>query len=673
MEPDAHADLEVIDLLEQVQASDDELAASSRRPRKPRPGPTVPPPRPRWVLALVVVGVLLIAWGAVAAVTVLGMRDDVAVARQALVDGQQRLVAGDAEAATEAFASAAEDLEDLSTRVSSPLVWPVRAIPPYRRSLDAVGGLGRAGAIASDAAADVAAHLASEDGAFGSLTPVDGRLPLEAIAELGPLLGEAADNATTALEIARAVPVQGVDPAIVEGRVELIEELAPAAEALALGADLTEVLPAMFGADGPRRYVVLAANPAEARAGGGFLGAFSVLTVDDGQMTFSTVRETQELPIPADGAVPWPDPSLEARYDLYGGSSRIRSMNMTPDFPAAASTLESYWRTVMGEELDGVISVDPFAYEALLTLSGSLELEGFGEIPADEVVDFVTYSAYSLIRDSEVRKRLIGEVAIQALSTFLGGAGDVEPGQVLDAFGDMTRRNNLMIHATDPAVQETLVQTGLAGELTHNDGDLLAVFTNSGSGSKIDYYLDRFVRYDVELLDDGAVSGTVSAGFNNNAPTSGELTYMIGPPNPEVTFEAGDNILLTSVYCAPGCEFVEVPDAGYEDRPTTRGVELGFSVASTWLRLPSMRSNELVYSYVAPGAWTDDGEDRVYRLRYAHQTAIRSTNVEVHVAVPDGYTASALPDDAEVVDGEVVVRFDSLASRDLRVRFTPAG
>lgn len=660
-------DLEVIDLAGQID---------------PAPsGPLVPPDGQRrrragsggwlgrslsWILAVVVV---VAVWAGVAVATLLGIRGDVVEAREDLLVGRDDLIAGDVGTAEQRFADAAAVMGDLPDRVDSPLVWPARLLPAHRRTLDAVASLGRAGQVAAGAAAEVAGAIGQGEGDLGALTPRGGRMPIGAVEELAPVLQSAAQELASALELARAAPTRGVDQSVVDGRAEFIELVEPTVAQLELGAEVADVLPAMFGADGPRRYLVMASNPAEMRGTGGFFGAYTVMEADDGVLSFSDVGETQALPIPPAGSVAWPDPSLEARYDLYGGATRVRSINMTPDFPAAAQTLENYWSVAMGQEVDGVIAVDPFAFETLLGISGPATLEGFGEITAEEVVEFVSRSAYSLIEDPERRKRLIGEVAMRALQRFLDGPS-VSPGEVLEALGEMVRRDSLLLHVDDPTAQDVLVRAGLAGELDHGDGDLLAVVLNSGSGSKIDYWLDRTIRYDVTLQDDGVAHGIVSAGFDNNAPTSGELAYMIGPPTDyEVDFGAGDNVLLASAYCAPGCTFAETPDIGYADLPTSQSEELGYPVASTWMLIPSTRARELIFSYSAPGAWERVGGDQVYRLRYLHQTGVRPVDLQIRVQVPEGHEVVDLPETASMVDGAVEVQLEAVEDLDLEITF----
>ena len=85
-------------------------------------------------------------------------------------------------------------------------------------------------------------------------------------------------------------------------------------------------------------------------------------------------------------------------------------------------------------------------------------------------------------------------------------------------------------------------------------GDLLAVSVNNGSGSKIDYYADRAIDYDVRLGGDGEAIATATVTIANHAPTRGQPRYVIGPFIDGAA--PGDQIPLTTVSCHQPCELL---------------------------------------------------------------------------------------------------------------------
>ena len=82
-------------------------------------------------------------------------------------------------------------------------------------------------------------------------------------------------------------------------RSDALAELAKLHRQLHAGSLILDRLPSFLGADGPRRYVFGASNPAELRGTGGLIGAYAILTIDHGRLSFSDFRPIQSLPRPA--------------------------------------------------------------------------------------------------------------------------------------------------------------------------------------------------------------------------------------------------------------------------------------------------------------------------------------------------------------------------------------
>ncbi|WP_370328363.1 DUF4012 domain-containing protein [Euzebya sp.] len=683
-ERDPHGDLEVVDL-EAVSGGE---PAEPRRPRAARraarraearedEAPRRAGPRlgrgPRIALAVLAAAIVVLAvWGVLAWLQLTSVRDDLTAARDELAGVFTAIDEGELSEAARRLRVAQDTFASVESRVSSPLVLPARWVPGLGDDLDAVERVAAAAESVTAAGVQVTDAVDVDGGGSGALTPVDGRVPVDAIADLGRTLVDARERIAAALDDVAAIAPEGLHPSIVDARDTFVREVADAADQIATAIDLTDVIPAMFGADGPRRYVVAAANPTESRGSGGFLGAYTVMQAVEGELSFGEVVITEDLPTIPAGRLPWPDESLEERYGRDGGSGFFLNLNMTPDFPSAATAIEAYHEAQFDEPVDGVILVDPFAFRSLLELSGPVELGSYGTLTADDVVEFVTHDAYVTVTDPDERKRLIGQVATAALQGFLASP-DSPPADLVGALGEMIGRESIRVHSAHPEEQEVLAALDVVAELGDAAaGDLLAVFLNSGVNYKVEYWLERHLRYEVALGPDGTAASILSAGFTNTAPTSGEPPYMIGFGPENTPFEFGEALSLVSVYCAPGCAIHERPDDGARDLETEAGTELGFGVSSTWMQLPAGQSRELIWTRTTPDAWTQEGEDRVYRLHYDHQPVVRPTTLEIVVEVPEGYELATVPEGLEVDGTEVRVEWQVDRDLDFELTFSPA-
>jgi hypothetical protein len=191
----------------------------------------------------------------------------------------------------------------------------------------------------------------------------------------------------------------------------------------------------------------------------------------------------------------------------------------------------------------------------------------------------------------------------------------------------------------------------------------LSVVRNSATASKVDFYHHQRTHASIIVDGDGNATTDLELTFANVAPVSGQPEYVIGPNTPAL--DAGDNLFLTSVYCEAGCQFDEVPDGGYRGLATTVGDELGFHVASTWLRLPASESVTTTWRWTSRGVLEPSGDGYVYTLHYDHQPAMNPVGLNVEIRFPPWLTPESGSDGVHIEDG--VVRWDEELVADARI------
>jgi hypothetical protein len=199
-------------------------------------------------------------------------------------------------------------------------------------------------------------------------------------------------------------------------------------------------------------------------------------------------------------------------------------------------------------------------------------------------------------------------------------------------------------------VQSAFESAGIAGHLLDPPGDYFAAILNGASGSKIDYYLDRELDYSVTLEPGGSSLARAVLRLRNDAPTSGQPNYVIGPNVDRVL--AGENELYVSAYLASSASLSGVTVDGQPGQGRLEA-ELGHPVVETFEELPSGASRELVYDVALPEAWTVDDAGGRYRLTIQEQATIHPTRARLEVRLPEGMTVVEA-DAGWTADGNVV-------------------
>jgi hypothetical protein len=622
----------------------------------------------RWVLVgLVLVGMLVVL-GVGLFVDARAARRSLAEGRQALADGRDLLADGDAAQAAAAFGRAGDRFQEAVEETEGLWFRLAGVVPIVGRSPEAVHAIAEAGVRVSGAGSTLAAAL-EDVGGISALAPSRGRIPIEPIRELAPSVEHAEAEVAGALSTLERAPQSLLIGAIGPARREAEEQLRSLHDLLGTASSLLDGLPSFLGAGEPRRYLFGAQNPAELRGTGGIIGAYSILTIDDGTLELSPFEPIQSLPMLSVDDAPPPSDEYARNYDQFRGEGRFwLAINVTPDFPTAAAVLVDAYEAARGERLDGVVLADPLALAALMRLTGPATVPGLGvTLNANDVVAFTANAAYAFLPDNEARKRLLGEVAETVVDRFLAG-GDLDAGDVR-ALARVAGQGHLLLYSVDPAFQAGLEQTGAGGALAADDGeDLLAVIENSSGGNKVDYYEDRAVRYEIWLQPDGSARATATVALTNHAPTSGQPKYVIGPYQDYSL--AGESAQIVSVFCGSGCRLMRAERDG-EKIGVGTGSELGFPYFRDDFRTPSGGRSELQIAWYLPEAWEGGSTGGAYRLVLLDQPSIRPDTTTVVVHLPEGMRASET-DPAMQVEDAMITWDGTLEGRlELEVRFQP--
>lgn len=586
----------------------------------------------RWVGLVVVV---LVVFLVVAAVPVaIAATDSYHLMERGRDHAKQGLSAardGDTAAARRYFSAAAREFGDAKDRLTSPLLAPSLAVPYVASNVRAARTLSSIGTDLANAGESVTAAVQPN-----SLNVVDGRLPLPEVRTITPTLERGArvlDDAVARLRSVRDDPylvpqirkaVDAVDRQLTKASVE--------ADHAALAARLA---PALFGGDGPRRYLLVVQNNAESRATGGFIGNFGVLTAEDGKLHIGRLQRTHDW----NAAVAASKPTLRApedylrRYAQYAPQYTLQNVNLSPDFPTVGKVLMALAPQAGVGPVDGVMAVDPAGLAALLELTGPVDVQGWPTpITAKDVVDVALKEEYQAFADTPERAGFLGDIAQAAVdkatSENLG-----RPPKIAKVLGKAAHEGHFAFAFARPEEERLARDLGVAGGLGPAESDSLAVTTSNAGANKIDVYLQRTIDADVHLVpaDDGAsadVATRVSVTLANQAPARGLPQIVIGPYKPG--FVAGENRSLFSLYSPLAIDKTAVngaPAAFNHER------ERALDVVSTFVAIPA-RSSKTVSATLGGSAPLHGGW---YALQIDHQPTYNLDQVHVSIRVPKSW------------------------------------
>jgi hypothetical protein len=249
--------------------------------------------------------------------------------------------------------------------------------------------------------------------------------------------------------------------------------------------------PLLAGTDKPKRYLISFQNSAEARGTGGILGAYALIELDKGSLKVLRTGSNASLYGISLTEIPITMPAEFLK--LYGKNPAIlQNSNLSPHFPYGAQIWMGLWKKKYGEQLDGVIAVDPTALSYILTATGEIRLKSGEKITSENVVEETLKNAYERYeKDNDARKQYLVDI-MNATAAKLT-TGDYSKIKMAKALRDGVKANRILIYSTNKDAQEKLAEVKLGGYLTLEANNEYRAVIQNIDASKLDYYLDRSV------------------------------------------------------------------------------------------------------------------------------------------------------------------------------------
>ena len=507
----------------------------------------------RWVsVAALAVGAFAVVAVAGAAISVASATSDLRVGNTAARAAVEQLSDGDYLGSSDGFFEAATRFDSASSTLDALWARPAMLVPVVAQNRAAALDLASAAAAASSSIADASAVIDVDQ-----LTLRNGRFDIDAIRLLGGPLADVEASIDSLSDAIAGVDSPWLAEPLSERLDDLDDDLDEYRPQLANVAEAVERVPALLGADGPRRYFVAFTTPAETRGLGGFMGNWTEITADDGRIRVSDSGRTRDLNLGGDDprVVTGPEDWLETwgRYGFDNGPDGSTgdvpwsNITISPQFPSTGQVIAELYPQSGGRIVDGVFALDPYAVAGLLGFTGPISVEEVeGRLTKDNAVDFLLIEQYQTENDERID--LLEEVSRETISLLLTGA---LPGPVVvaDTLGPLVDEGRIVGWATAPDEQQYFADLGLTGSMPSVDGgDGLAVVFNNAGANKLDVYLEREVAYDATVdTANGATTATATVTLTNRAPSSGLPDGVIG----NYTGDApGTNRILVSLYSA---------------------------------------------------------------------------------------------------------------------------
>lgn len=526
-------------------------------------------------------------------------RDSAQSAKDALLDGDTDGASAAADEALDAANSAREATHSVAWNIVSAVPWLGSPFKSGQQVTDVVLGL------AADIlrpAADVGLTI-SPDRLYQ-----DGRVDVDLLRSQESELAELSTSARRLNGEAGAITDPRYVSLLSNARSQLQTQIAGVTSIIENTALAARLAPSMMGADGPRSYFMGFQTNAEARGTGGLLGGFGILRFDDGVADVDTLASNNDL----EGAVAPIDLGAEfdQQYAYAEPFADFRNSNLSPHFPYAAQIWKTMWQERTGQEVDGVIAIDPVALSYILGAIGPVTMPDGEIISRENVVELTESTAYLRFPDDQAaRKEYLQDIANAVVIKMTGSVNS--PRRLLDALGKAVSERRIAVWSSTPDEQEILEETSLAHVLPSDDAPFASVVINNLGGNKLDYYLRTQIEYAADECHSDTRSSTVNVTLTNTVPDDPLPDYVAAAAglSPELLIRVprGTNIASVRLFATTGAELSGVILNG-ERVPAILNTERGHPVFEVQVIIPPGQSAEISYQMSEP---TVPGRPRV--------------------------------------------------------------
>lgn len=433
-----------------------------------------------------------------------------------------------------------------------------------------------------------------------------------------------------------------VDATAIPDRLAPLMQAAPDFLTLAdVATQLGPQLPALLGMDGAKTYLILVQNNHELRATGGFIAAIGRLTLDQGKMTELDFADSYSV-YRADGRYP-PAPAAMQEY-MNIPVLVMRDANWSPDLPTAARVAEALYKSDVGLDVDGIVTIDLHAVRRIFAALGEIQAPGFetpitGENVEEQVVKLWERPAES---DTAVggdtqeelgdwwvqRKEFIPRLAEAALAKIQSGDADF-PALASALVGALSERA-VQIWLDNTEAAATLGEQGWDGALRPVAGrDFLAVVDTNMGYNKVDAAIERSLDYQVSWPDGAGQPAHATLTLTYTHPIDAEdpgcdLTPRYGESYADLIARCYFNYVR--VYTPAGSKLIEVSGVAPESIATQRG-ERKTQIFTGYFITPPHSTHQLTFTYTLPPALTPDN----YSLVVQRQSGTKPLPITVTI------------------------------------------
>ncbi len=246
-----------------------------------------------------------------------------------------------------------------------------------------------------------------------------------------------------------------------------------------------------------QRYFVIFQNSGELRPTGGFMTAYSIVTVDKGKIGPINVNNTYSLL----NKVTYRPPAPAILHYVYTMHWHIRDANLSPNLPTTVGYINRFYSSIAGApKLNGMIFINTWLVDDLLKVTGPLTMpEQYHHlvITAKNANYEMEFMAERSGFSSATRKAFIGIMMNQLMKRVLNSHG-TELARVAQTVSQGLAMKYILLYFNAPKAEQLVERYNWGDTIEkHVPGDYLEVVDANLGGHKDNYFMHYIITVDI--------------------------------------------------------------------------------------------------------------------------------------------------------------------------------
>jgi hypothetical protein len=423
---------------------------------------------------------------------------------------------------------------------------------------------------------------------------------------------------------------------------------------------LLERAPVLFGADAPKRYLVLAQNNDELRPTGGYITALGVVKIDAGEITVESFGDSLAAD---DLSLIHPPPPAPLQQYMWASQWLLRDSNWYANFPTSADVAQTMYARDHRVHTDGVMAVDMRFMPLLMNAIPDLQLEGT-PLTRDNVIAWLKANWKPLPQSDYMnaawftsdRKNFLGEL-MQAVMARVKTSQE-SSAALAHALWRGLRNKSVQLYFDDADAEQALLDAGWGGAVAPGSADYLNVVDANVGFNKVNARVTREIFYTVRLNEHGG-DATVEIAYHNPSRAESDACDLLRQ-HKDASYASMEQSCYWNYVRVLAPRFAQLvsvqgaDDAGYAediDAVTALG---GYLVVN--------RSSDakVQFHYSLPNTIL---QDNLYALQLQTQAGTAATPLRVRVEYPNAWKIHNATDAFQRIN-DTTIEFQFTLSRD---------